>query len=88
MNACSLAYRPTIQQGAVLKPAQVARIKVGMSRQQILAILGQPVRDNTFSPDKLIYVYTVQPNHSAMTTKQLIINFRGNRAVRIDRQNY
>ena len=88
LGGCSLAYRPTIQQGAVLTSAQVARVKVGMSRQNVLALLGAPVRDNTFAPDKLIYIYTLQPNHTKMQEKQLIISFRGSRVVDIKSLGY
>ena len=88
LSACAFAYRPTIQQGADLKPARIARLKIGMSRQQVLVLLGDPVRENTFAANKLIYIYTLQPNHTKMQIKRLIITLRANRVVDIKSYGY
>lgn len=88
ISGCQIAYRPTIQQGKVIKPAQVNSIRRGMSRNQVIALLGQPVRDNVFAPNKLIYTYTIQPNHSDMREKLLIVTFTNNRVSQIKSSGY
>ena len=88
LTGCQLSYRPTIEQGNRLSATQISAIHRGMTRAQVLAQLGQPVRINTFSPNQLVYAYSRQPNHAKRTGKWLVITFRGNRVVSVKSSRY
>lgn len=76
LSAC---YHPDIQQGNDLNDAQVKQLQIGMSRQQVFAILGEPVLNNLFDRDTLTYVYTNNPNRGKSTERKVILRFKQNR---------
>ena len=67
----SHAYQPDIQQGNIISQAMVAKIKLGMSREEVENILGLPILSNSFNEDHLAYVYTFQHNGGIITRKNL-----------------
>lgn len=72
LSAC---YHPDIQQGNDLATVNNTQVKVGMSKEDVIALLGEPVLQPTFSENQLLYVYTDYPNHGTMTEKKLILTF-------------
>ena len=66
-----------IQQGNVLTQEMVDRLRPGMTRRQVLYVLGQPVVANTFRDDVWNYVYTFKPGYGEMTTQHLNVYFDG-----------
>ena len=64
-----------VQQGNKIKPEQIKRLKKGMTQQQVKALLGDPVYDNTFNANQLDYVSTWQKAHQKRQTKVLSIYF-------------
>jgi outer membrane protein assembly factor BamE len=75
----ALAYRPTVKQGNVITEKQVHSLRKGMSSKAVIAKLGNPVYNNLFTKNQMIYVYTIKPGHRRLKRSQLIINFRHNR---------
>ncbi|HEX7012439.1 MAG TPA: outer membrane protein assembly factor BamE [Steroidobacteraceae bacterium] len=53
-------YRIDIQQGNFLKPEEIERVKVGMTRVQVRALLGTPMIADPFQSDRWDYVYYVK----------------------------
>ncbi|HEX7114932.1 MAG TPA: outer membrane protein assembly factor BamE [Steroidobacter sp.] len=53
-------YRIDIQQGNFLKPEEIDRVKVGMTRVQVRALLGTPMIADPFREDRWDYVYYVK----------------------------
>lgn len=75
LSACSI-YRPTLQQGNVLKKEQIDhQLKKGMSRSEVINLLGQPVLQDTTNPDQLVYIETIEPANGKMTTHKLELTF-------------
>jgi len=77
--ASSCVYRPTVQQGNILTEKETRSIHVGMTRNEVISRLGQPVLKNIYYNDRLYYVYTVQPNRKSMKKRQLDIWFKSGR---------
>ncbi len=50
-------YKIDINQGNYLSQDMVDRLKVGMTQQQVRQILGTPLVDSPFRPDRWDYVY-------------------------------
>ena len=59
LNACSI-YRIDVQQGNVLSPAAVDKIKIGMNRHTVKSILGVPTLNDPFKPDRWDYIYSLK----------------------------
>ena len=75
LSGCWFVYKPDIKQGNILTTHQVAQIRPGMTKEQIIAIFGNPVLVNVFADNQMIYVYTIQPGHGNFKAQQLRIYF-------------
>ena len=80
------AYRPTIQQGNILDADQYDKLKTGMSRHQVLFVMGTPLLEDPFHKNRWDYIHTVKPGNSKITTIQrLTLYFDNDSLVRIDK---
>lgn len=68
-------YRIDVQQGNVLKPASIEKIKLGMSKEQVRFILGSPLIVDSFHPDRWDYVYLLVPDYGERQHYRLTITF-------------
>lgn len=87
LGACSLfhPYQPDIQQGNLYTPLMVEQIKPGISKDQVLSIMGSPILVNIFSDTHWAYVYTFQRKGGEILKKRLDIYFLNGRVVRVER---
>ena len=72
-------YRPDIQQGNIISAKAVSQLRTGMSPRQVTRIMGDPVLQSTFSKNRMVYVYTLLPNHGSEVEKQLRLTFNRGR---------
>lgn len=81
VSACSLVpiYRPTIEQGNLINQEKVAQLKPGMTRDQVVYLLGSPVLTSNFNADRWDYVYTFKPSTGMFEQKRVTLYFIGNR---------
>lgn len=78
LTGCNLVHRMDIEQGNVLTPDRINRLHVGMSKAQVKEIMGTPMVTNTFSDDRMEYVYTFKPGNGCMCEKYLLLFFNQN----------
>ena len=84
LTGCIKPYQIPIQQGNIITATDASKIHNGMTPNQVIAALGQPILDNLYDND-LVYVYTYLPSHNKPTVKKkLIVTFRNNHAVKIE----
>lgn len=82
---CSV-YRPEIQQGNILDLMQIDKLKTGMSKRQVVYVMGTPLLKDPFHKDRWDYIHTVKHNSSAGTTIQrLTLYFDNDSLQRIDK---
>lgn len=91
LSACSwsnfpLLYKPDIQQGNVLPTDRVAALKIGMGRDEVNYLLGNPVLENTFANQATVYVYTLKQGKGSMSEQVLLLTFNHDHLTRIQRQ--
>ncbi|WP_038913219.1 outer membrane protein assembly factor BamE [Dickeya zeae] len=70
-----VVYRPDINQGNYLAPADVAKIHNGMTKQQVIYTLGTPMLQDPFGSDTWYYVFRQQPGHEAVKQQTLTLTF-------------
>ena len=75
-TACS-RYQPTILQGNALDSATIAQIKVGMSRADVLQILGSPLMQDDFRTQRWDYIYYSVERGQKSEQKNLTLEFNG-----------
>ena len=77
-------YHADIRQGNHLTSEMREQLKVGMSKQQVSAVLGTPLGTDLFHPNRWDYVYFLNRN-GVMTDKQtLSLFFDADGLVRIE----
>lgn len=82
---CSI-YHPTIQQGNILDTAQVDKLKLGMSKHQVVFVMGTPLLEDPFHKNRWDYIHTVKNGKTQITTIQrLTLYFNQDGLARIDK---
>lgn len=63
LTGCSLlsVYKIDIPQGAPLTQAQAAKVRLGMTQDQVRYVLGSPAVTDTLSPNQWDYVFDFTP---------------------------
>ena len=84
LSAC--AYQPDVQQGNALDDADIKKLKVGMSKQQVKFVLGTALLKDPFHQDRWDYIYTLRKGTSATTRKLLTLYFDKSTLKKIDDQ--
>lgn len=82
---CACAhYAPhhrVIQQGNFIKENQLEQIKIGMTKRQVIHIMGSPVLNTLYSDNKLEYVFTITTDHKITEFEKVVISFDENNLV-------
>ncbi|MEG0280743.1 MAG: outer membrane protein assembly factor BamE [Morganella sp. (in: enterobacteria)] len=70
-----VVYRPDINQGNYLTPADVAKIQTGMTQQQVAYTLGTPMLRDPFGTQTWYYVFRREPGHQKVKQETLTLSF-------------
>jgi len=74
ISACA-TYKPVIQQGNALEQTTVSRVKVGMSKSQVIRTLGSPLMQDDFRANRWDYLYYSTERGVKSAQKNLILTF-------------
>ncbi len=80
----SCAYKPDIQQGNTFDDKQLSQLKVGMTQQQVLFVMGSPLLKDPFHKNRWDYLYTFAKNQKQTTRRLLTLYFKNNVLSKID----
>lgn len=86
LAGCSLlpdAHKVEVQQGNIVDRAALDELRTGMTKQQVRFLLGNPVINDLFHPDRWDYIYYVTPAGKAPTLKRLTLFFEGSVLTRV-----
>ncbi|MCK9538554.1 outer membrane protein assembly factor BamE [Dokdonella sp.] len=84
LGGCGLIYRVDTQQGNLLDKAQVESLKPGMSKRQVLLVMGSPSIISPFDQDRWDYVSTLREGRNKMDTRDLTLHFEDGFLARIE----
>ncbi|MFN3235321.1 MAG: outer membrane protein assembly factor BamE [Gammaproteobacteria bacterium] len=89
LSGCSIIrpYHPIIKQGNKLDATQVAKVHTGMTKQQVISILGKPVLTNAFDTNRFDYVYTYQNHGGPIVKQKMSVFFKHGIVSRIEKSN-
>lgn len=76
-------YRIDVRQGNYVTQDMVAKLKPGMSREQVRFALGTPLVADMFHADRWDYVYRFQPGRGEAQQRRLIVFFEDGKLVRV-----
>jgi outer membrane protein assembly factor BamE len=77
-------YRMDIQQGNVVTQEMVAKLKPGMTRQQVRFVMGTPPIADTFHQDRWDYVYYLNKRGRVVEHRRIVLLFDGDTLKRIE----
>ncbi|WP_394220852.1 outer membrane protein assembly factor BamE [Alteromonas gracilis] len=87
-TACSnWIYRIDVPQGNFLDQRDVDKLRVGMTKEQVIYVLGNPVVQDSFDDDTWYYVYDMKrgmKKRGEDFQKQMIINFVDNKVTTVE----
>jgi outer membrane protein assembly factor BamE len=76
-------YRVDVRQGNYVTQDMVARLKPGMSRDQVRFALGTPLVADMFHANRWDYVYRFEPGRGEVQLRRLVVFFEDNKLVRV-----
>jgi len=86
LGSAGCVYRPTIQQGNLLKAEDVDQVTVGMTRSQVRYLLGTPMLADPFDPQRWDYIYTLQRGRERHRDRaHYIVHFEGDKVSRVEK---
>lgn len=76
-------YKIDIEQGNLVTQDMIEQLEPGMSRRQVRFIMGSPLVEDTFNPDRWDYPYVIRNKQDIIREAQVRIFFEGDRLVNV-----
>jgi outer membrane protein assembly factor BamE len=84
LSGCGVVYKMEINQGNFVTQDMVDKLKEGQTRQQVKFILGTPVTESVFHPDRWDYNFSLERRGNKITGHQLSVLFDGDKLKKWD----
>ena len=81
------AHKMEINQGNMVTPEMRHKLKLGMTRLQVQAILGTPLVNDVFHASRWDYVYRFEKKGKLLEKQRMTLYFEGDYLTRIDDGN-
>jgi outer membrane protein assembly factor BamE (lipoprotein component of BamABCDE complex) len=78
------AYKPDVQQGNTFDDEKLSQLKIGMSQQQVVFIMGTALLKDPFHKNRWDYVYTFAKGQKKADRRLLTLNFDKGILAKID----
>jgi outer membrane protein assembly factor BamE len=75
-----------VQQGNLLPSAKIARLKLGMSKEDVAVLMGTSLVNPMFNDNRWDYAYTIRVGTGKTKVSNLRLWFKNNRIVKIEKQ--
>lgn len=85
LSSCSYVQirKMDVEQGNVINEIDLKKIHVGMTQDQVQSLLGPTLVMNTFSNDRIDYVYTYKPGYGHVKETYVTLEFSQGRLIDI-----
>ena len=77
-------YKINVEQGNIIDQEKVDKLQIGMSRRQVRFILGTPLVEDSFNPDRWDYTHTIRNGKNSILDQRLTVFFEGDKLARIE----
>jgi len=93
ISACQLlpedtqlrSYRVLVQQGNVIEESKIDALKINMTKEQVIFLLGEPVLNNIFDRNRWDYVYYRKRDPEVTRLNMISIFFKDENVVSMKR---
>jgi outer membrane protein assembly factor BamE len=87
LSACSMlspwVYKIDVQQGNIVTQDMLNKLRPGMEKREVMAILGTPLLTDPFHPQEWIYVYTLQIGGGRREERMIKVSFKDEHLARV-----
>lgn len=84
LASCRLVYTPDVQQGNILTKEAVAQLKPGMTKRQVIVLMGSPSVASPFEQNRWDYVSTQQHRGGEIKIRTFTLTFNNDTLVRTE----
>ena len=84
LASCRLIYTPDVYQGNLLDKKTVDQLQPGMTKRQVVVLMGSPSVNSPFSQNQWNYVSTQQHRGGPIKIRTLTLTFNNDSLVRTD----
>lgn len=81
--SCS-AYKPDVQQGNTFDQKMLSQLKLGMTQQQVIFVMGNALLKDAFHKNRWDYLYTFAKAREKTERRLLTLFFKNNKLSKID----
>ncbi|MFM9271509.1 outer membrane protein assembly factor BamE [Halomonas elongata] len=87
VSGCSYfgVYKRDLAQGNLVTSAMAEQLQPGMTRQQVVNLMGSPMLEAPFDARQWDYVYRLDKAYGGVEQRRLTLTFQGNRLADIER---
>ncbi len=78
-------YKRDLAQGNLVTAEMAAQLQPGMTRQQVVDLMGSPMLEAPFDAQQWDYVYRLDEAYGGVEQRRLTLTFQGNRLADIER---
>ena len=84
VSGCGVVYRQPVFQGTLLEAKNVEQLRVGMTPNQVIALLGTPAVNEPFHQERWDYVASERRGHGKNQVKNLTLWFQGDSLAKME----
>lgn len=84
--ACIRPHKAPISQGNLLRDEDIERLKIGMTREQVVFLIGQPILTQPFEKSRWDYVFMSRRGYQDPVRKNLTLYFDNEKLIKMDNQ--
>jgi outer membrane protein assembly factor BamE len=82
LSSCT-TYKIDIRQGNLVTPDMREKLKAGMTKQQVRYVLGTPMVNDAFHPNRWDYAYRLERGGKITESQNMTLYFEGDNLARI-----
>ena len=84
LGGCGFLYKLDVQQGNLFDKEQVDTLKPGMTKRQVLVVMGSPSVVSPFSQNRWDYISSIKRGRGEMESKDLVLYFENDALTKIE----
>lgn len=81
-------HRIQIQQGNILTPEDIGRVTEGMSKIEVVNIIGKPITTSVFDEERWDYIYSLNRAGGKPNSKRFTVFFQDNKVFRVENDGF
>ncbi len=85
--SCIHPHKAPVSQGNLLRDEDIERLNIGMTKEQVVFLIGQPILVQPFAKARWDYVYMSRRGFQEPVRKNLVLIFENDKLIRI-KDNY